>query len=207
MNWKRLPHAVNAFCAGFRAEWIARKPPIPKSKRPSRASEPSSRGGLWFRFFVGLAYSAFVAFPVTLATQCPFPLVFASVVGVFLVCGSLGVWWMTLWARQKDARLGQFTVGSMLFVMVYVAIFFGTLRWTVDRAAMQFPRDEPTMAFPMFFVMWSLGAVVSVGIVLRMTEAVLWAAVWLVKRPRFRRWIRGARKAHSLRSNSETPPT
>jgi hypothetical protein len=192
---------MTAFFAGFRAEWTSRKPPpAPRPKRPSRAAEPSSRRRLWFRFVAGLAYSALVAFPLCLATQCAFPLVLASVVGVFLVCGGLGVWWMTLWARQKDARLGQFTVGSMLFLMVYVAIFFGTLRWTVDRVSLQFPRSDDADILRWVFVMWPLLALVSARIVLHMTEAVLWVAVWLVKRPRVRRDSEG-------KGDSGSPPT
>ena len=64
-------------------------------------------------------------------TQCEFSFAFATVLGGFLACGGLGLWWLTLWARQKDGRLGQFGIGSLLFLMVFAATFLG--RRPMDR--------------------------------------------------------------------------
>jgi hypothetical protein len=161
----------------------------------SALTRPSSRLRLWFGFLAGLLYLALVAGIFCLITGSPFPLVFAAVVAGSLFCGGLGLAWITLWAVRKDARLGQFTVGSLLFLMVFVAIFFGMVRWLATRIAEQDGAPDDLFMFAWFTVMCLVLTGVAIPLVLRMTEAVLWAAVWLVRRPAVRHWLAARRKA------------
>ncbi len=195
VDWRFLPGAVLGFLCGvycWRASlrWWKRKRLRSKPKIPV----PISRLDRWSGFLTGVAWTAAVAIVLSLNTQCAFPLAFAAVLGGFLVCGGLGLWWLTLWARQKNGRLGQFGVGSLLFLMVYAAIFFGTVRWIVVRASTQWRGADSVGLFCVVALICLLVALISVRFVLGMSEAVLWAAVWLVNRPQVRRWIRGWRK-------------
>jgi uncharacterized membrane protein len=127
------------------------------------------------RLLVGLGWLAIVASVVSAATAIPFPRVFAVILAYALICSGLGLAWLTLWAERKDSRLGQFTIGSLLFLTVFVAIFFGGVRWIV--ALSPFRDKFGSILLP------SLVAVVcSVSPVLGMTEALLWLAVWCIKR-------------------------
>ena len=146
-------------------------------------------GERWFRFLVGLGWTATVASVFSRSTYCPFPFAFNAVLGCFLVGGGLGLWWLTLWARQKNARLGQFGIGSLLFLLVFAALFFGTVRWIVDLG----PQADNAEAFCICALVCLVLAAISIPFVLLMGEAVIWAAVWLVNRPQVRRWIRGRR--------------
>jgi hypothetical protein len=147
-------------------------------------------GRRWFRFLAGLAWTAAVASIFSLRTRCPFLFAFAAVLGGFFVYGGLGLWWLTLWARQKDARPGQFGIGSLLFLMVFAALFFGTVRWIVDLG----PQANDAEAFCICALACLVLAVISVPFVLFMSEAVICAAVWFIKRPHVGRWIRGRRR-------------
>jgi hypothetical protein len=178
-------------------------------QRQVRACEPTSRRRLWLHFLAGLAYTALVATFFSGCTQCAFPFVFTAVLSGFFVCGGLGLWWLKLRVTKKDARLGQFSVGSLLFLMAFVAMFFGTVRWIVVRVSQQeqgLQADSVTL-FCIFAPICLVLAPISMPFVLRMIEAVIWAAVWFVKRPPVHRWIRGRRKTSGVRWDSETPPT
>jgi hypothetical protein len=189
-----FPERVLSLFAG----WVSNPP---RRSRRSMAGDtlpmvrpPRTRSELWFRFLAGLAWLAFVAFALAVATSASYPLVFAGVLGGVVVCSSLGLTWLTLWARRKDSRLGQFGIGSLLFLTVYAALFFGTVRWILVRFAAQANRSPNSgEAFLIVAAICLVVAIVSVPVVLAMTEAVLWAAVWLARRAPIRRLQRTRR--------------
>lgn len=160
---------------------------------------------LWFHFLVGLAYAAFLAGVFSSCTDSSFPFAFAAVLGSFIIYGGLGIWWLTLWARQRDARFGQFGIGSLLLLMVFVAMFLGSVRWIVVRISEQSRRADAVAAF--WGVAWIYLFVVCISIpcVLYMSEAVLWAAVWFVKRAKVHRWLRRRRRSDRSSIGSESP--
>ena len=174
-------------------------------KRQSEAQAWSGRRRLWFRFLAGLAYTAFIANFFSACTDCTYPFAFAAVLGIFFVCGGLGLWWLTLWARQKDARRGQFGIGSLLFLTVFVAMFFGIVRWIVVRSSQQWPQADSIGVFCIVAVICLLLACLSIPFVLCMGEAVLWAAVWFVKQPQVRRLLHGRSKNDRRSMDSEMP--
>jgi hypothetical protein len=161
--------------------------------------KPTSRDDLWYRFLAGLAYTGLVASLLSTSTRCAFFFTFAAVFSGFLVCGGLGLWWLTLWARQKDARPGQFGIGSLLFLMVFGAIFCGTVRWIVVRVAEQQSQPESAGLFCIVALICLPLTLVSIPVVLRMMEGVLWTAAWFVKRPQVRRWILGQKSTRGRR--------
>jgi hypothetical protein len=133
-----------------------------------------------------------VAACLTLATKCEFSFAFATLLGGFLACGGLGLWWLTLWARQKDGRLGQFGIGSLLFLTVFAAMFFGTVRWIVVQISLPSHQADNAELFSKVALISLIVGLCSIPWVLRMSEALLWAAVWFVK---FRRWVREQEKS------------
>lgn len=121
-------------------------------------------------------------------TSSRFPWVFASVLGGALLCSGLVLTWLTLWASRPDSRLGQFGIGSFLFLGVFVALFFGTVRWIVIESSKQ--AGWSAHHWEPFVVVTIVGLAVVViltPIMLGMTEAVLWAMVWLIRRLPIRR--------------------
>lgn len=193
VDWRFLPGAVLGFLAGvycWRASlrWWKRK----RLRSKPMAHAPISRRERWFGFLAGLLWTAAVAACLSLGTQCPFPFAFVTVLGGFLVCGGLGLWWLTLWARQKNGRLGQFGIGSLLFLTLFAAIFLGTVRWIVVQALHQSPRADSAGLFCIVALICLVVVLISIPWVLRMSEALLWAGVWFFK---VRRWINEQEKS------------
>jgi hypothetical protein len=180
---RALPRSRAA--SGEQSDIVARGFAPPPDRPPMPA--PWRR---WFWFFAGLGYLAVVALAVTAMTEAPYLLVFPGLVAGALFCGNLVLLWMTLWARRKDSRLGQFTIGSMLFLMTFTAFFFGFVRWLTTRALQRWPSPNATEPFVVIAIMCLVLTFVSVPFVVGMTDAVLWAAVWCIRRPRVRRWLR-----------------
>jgi hypothetical protein len=130
-----------------------------------------------------MAYAAALANIFGAATHCTFPFAFASILGMFVICGVLGLWWLTRCARQKDSRRGQFGIGSLLLLTVFAAMFLGTVRWIVLRVEEKQPLPDSLGAFCVIAVVCSFFACISIPFVLCLNEALLWAAVWLIRSP------------------------
>jgi len=111
-------------------------------RREAKAHRPVRHYERWLCFTAALAWTAGVAHLFNVGTYSPFPLAFAAVLGGFFICAGLGLWWLTLWARQKNARAGQFGVGSLFFLTVFAAIFFGTVRWVVVQPSPQLSHPD-----------------------------------------------------------------
>ncbi len=169
----------------------------------TEAGALTGRRRLWLRFLTGLVYTAFIANFFSLGTDSTFFFAFVAVLGIFVIYSGLGIWWLTLWAKQKDARPGQFGIGSLLLVTVWVAIFLNTVRWIVVRASEQSHEAFGVDAFCKVALICLVLACSSIPFVLSMSEAVLWAAVWLINRPRVRQWLRGRKKRDHSSPGSE----
>jgi len=104
-----------------------------------------------------------------------------------LFCTALGLLWLTLWARMKNARLGQFGIASMLFLTAFASMFFSAVRWF---ALAHQPNPTGQIA-PGQFIAYSLAGGVLVVILtpyaLRLTDSLLWASVYLLRCLRSRR--------------------
>ena len=174
-------------------------------KRRAEADTPIIPRRLWLKFFAGLAYAAFVANVLSISTHCTLPFAFAAVLGSLAIYACLGIWWLTLWARQRDARLGQFGIGSLLLLMVFVAIFLGMVRWIAVQVLEQSPQADSVGVFCMVALACLFLACFSIPFVLCMSEAVLRAAVWFINRPQVRRWLRERRRNDRSSIDPEMP--
>lgn len=137
------------------------------------APPPRGRARLWGQLLLGMAWLACLASLLASAAKIHYLYALAGVAGYMVLCISLGMTWLVLWARRKESRLGQFTIGSFLFLVAFVAIFASTLRWfsiLIDLT--------PGPAAVVLIALLSL----TFRFVLPMTESILWGAVWLVRR-------------------------
>jgi uncharacterized membrane protein len=140
------------------------------------------------RFLVGVFILGLVALGISEQIAQPFWLVLIAVLCFAVASCALAIWWLALWATQKDARPGQFGIGSLLFLAAFVAIYCGAVRWIVTLMPSSTPASE-SRDFCSVAVIMLIVAVVSVGPVFCLSDGLLWAAVWLVKRPGVRRLL------------------
>jgi len=54
---------------------------------PAEANPRTDHRRLWFRFVVGLGYTAVMAYFFSICTHCTFPFAFATVLGIFVIYG------------------------------------------------------------------------------------------------------------------------
>jgi hypothetical protein len=136
-------------------------------------------------FLVGLAWLCFLALPLSVVSKAPFWVVLLVLFTGAVFTGGLALWWLWLWALRKDGRPGQFGLGSLFFLMAFVSLYLGAVRGLMLLLPVPGARDEPLAFF--FLALGGLVAIIlSVPFVLRMLDALLWAAVWLVRRSRGR---------------------
>lgn len=161
--------------------------------------QPPTRGLLAGRLGGAVAWLAFVAALATGLTESNFAAVFAVVFAGALACGVLALAWLTLWAQRENSLPGQFTIGSLLFATCFAAIFFAAVRWLGSNLAFM-PQRSTTPGSVYFGV--AIGSLlvlaISVPIVFGMFDALLRMALWFIRRPAVRPWIRwtlrGARR-------------
>jgi hypothetical protein len=126
----------------------------------------------------------------------------------FAALGScLAIVWLTLWAVRDRSRLGQFTVGSLLFLAIFVAMFFGAARYLADQASrsvhhepsswqaaehgagVESPGVRGNAPTSEFVLLCLVLAALAVPFLLRMSDSVVWFFAWLVRRRCLRRWL------------------
>lgn len=168
--------------------------------------DPDRPQALPFKLFTGLGWLFICTLVVASTTGYSVALVATVLLLGSLVCGGLPLWWLTGWAMRRESRVGQFTVRSLLFVTLYAAVFLGFVRWIVvaGRAHGAFPVSQDlgkTVAFVTLICLMLL--VISLPVLICMTEVVLWGAVWLLKRPAVRRWRRARRSDEEHSQPSE----
>ncbi|MBN2474919.1 MAG: hypothetical protein JXB62_09955 [Pirellulales bacterium] len=160
--------------------------------------QPTSRRRLLGQLLIGLAYLALVAAMLRSTTGHSFLVVLPAVIGGALFCSGLALAWLTLWAVRNDGRLGQFGLGSLFFLTVFAALYFGLVRWlvvAVERGSAA--RTGDGGRFLSTAVLCLVVVLTSVPFVLGMTESLLWLAVWIVRRRPVRKLL--ARKRRRLR--------
>ncbi len=154
------------------------------------SKSPTHRRLLWLRFLAGVVWLGSFAGLLSDLTRLSFWAVFAGVLSASLISGSLALWWLGLWATRPGSRLGQFGIGSLLFLTAFVAIYLGAVRWLVIGAQRNLSARgdgadfAPEMdLFAAIAVTVLILAAFSIPALVVLTEGVLWAAVWLVRRP------------------------
>ncbi len=173
----------------------SRHAPGRDARRPSvvmKASGSISRRRLWMQFFVGLFYFSGLTTVVCEITRLPFFLVLPGLLAAVAVCAGLALTWATLWARRDDGRLGQFGIGSLLFLTVFAALFFGLVRWIEDAVKQLNPTSQQGAHFGEVAIGVLVVSVISIPFAIGLTESVIWLAVCVLRRPTVRR-LRGKR--------------
>jgi hypothetical protein len=160
---------------------------LPSNRIATDPSRPTPLR-LWLRFSTGIIYLALISTFLSLGLQYSFIFTFAVVLGGTLVCSALALTWITLWAQRRDSQLGQFGIGSLMFLTLFAAIFCAVVRSITSRLM---ELHAVTQADDLQ-ILAAVGAVtiviiaVSLAFVLRLIESLLKAAVWLVRQ----RWLR-----------------
>ncbi|MBN2581304.1 MAG: hypothetical protein JXB10_20150 [Pirellulales bacterium] len=103
-------------------------------------------------------------------------------------CGGILLWWMTLWASRKESRLGQFTVGSLLFATFFLALFCGI----ASSCVLVLESFHGTLSPETKILIWifcAVGVLISFCPGLLLLEVLLRTATWMVKRRWIQRWL------------------
>jgi hypothetical protein len=118
----------------------------------------------------------------------------------------VGLTWLTLWARRKDSRMGQFQIGSLFFLTALLAMLLGTARWTIGRMGTErYPLGDAFALLAVVTCVWLFLAAISLPFVMGMAESVVWAGVWSLRQPIVRRAIGRLRTMRNRRrGNSAT---
>ena len=145
--------------------------------------QPTSRLALQLRFLGGLLYLAATSALFSAATEIGFLSVFLAVIcGALFSCG-LALVWAIGWALRDDGRPGQFGISSLMFLTVYVALYFGVVRWL----AIHSPNAADDLPFIAVFCLALAG--MSVPVLIFWTESLVWMAVWTVRRDCVQSWL------------------
>ncbi len=148
----------------------------------------------WFRFCGGVAWAALISAMVSAATRTSFWPVFLVALPGMLATAALGLAWLTLWAQRRNSLPGQFTIGSMLFATCFVAIFFAAVRW-IGAHVSHFHGMHPAegQVYLPVTIMVALAAAISIPIALGMLDSMLRAAIWSLRKPSARVWLKRIR--------------
>lgn len=164
--------------------------------------QPTSRSDLWHGFILAMAWLAVIAAGVCTISGQGFLITFIAVIGGTLLTGGVCLAWLTRWASNKKARPGQFGVASLFFLVTLVAIYLATVRFVSDSLAVHLASRPPTASeqFARYWLVLPVAlvclvvAMISVPIMLRLLEAIMWFAVWLVRHPQTRHWAKKLRR-------------
>ena len=147
------------------------------------------------RLIAGLAYLMFLALVFGGVTR-------VSILGTFLAvlvgtafCTTLALVWLTRSALDRDGRKGQFGLGSLFFLTTFTAIYFGAVRWVVVHLAPSSLGRSNRGISPFVIVGAAclMLAACAIPFVVAVADSLVWFAVWLVRRPSIRRWLRDRR--------------
>lgn len=170
--------------------------------------QPPSRALLAARLLGAIAWLALVALLAAASTQSNFASVFAVVIAGALASGVLALAWLTLWAQRQNSLPGQFTIGSLMFATCFAAIFLAAVRWLGSNLAFLSPRSSPSgsvyigVAFGCLLIL-----AISIPIVFGMFDALMRLAIWFMRRPAVRPWIRWTLRGARRFANRDTDRT
>jgi len=134
------------------------------------------------RFLVGLFYLGFVAQILSNAIRQPFWVTFSAVLCGAVFTSGLAIWWLTLWALRKDAQPGQFTIGSLMFLTAFVALYFSAISWLVSLLPLGSASSPRGSVFAWAALAMGVLGLISIPFVLFVADGIVWAGVWVVKR-------------------------
>ena len=161
-------------------------------------TQSSSGPTLWRslgRLIAGLAYLVFLASVFGGVARVSFLWTFLALLAGTAFCTTLALGWLTRSAVRGDGRKGQFGLGSLFFLTTFAAVYFGAVRWVVVHLAPLSP-GRSNHGLGLFVIVGTVClmlAACAIPFVVAVTDSLVWFAVWLVRRPSVRRWLRNRR--------------
>ena len=151
-------------------------------------AKPPNRFRLWAGVPALVGYLAVAAIPLTALTDIAYTNVLAAMVCLAIVTSSTALTWLILWARRKDSRLGQFTVGSLLFLMLFASLYFSFCRWVAAHIALGVEMESGDSLLVAALACLVL-ALLAIPFLIWATESVVWLAALAVRTRTVRSWI------------------
>lgn len=154
----------------------------------SRSASAKQRLRLLWQFVQGVLYLAFASALITTFIDGSFLLVFAAVITGAVFTGAMTVAWAGSWATRSELRTKQFTIRTLLFLTLIAAAYLGAVRWIAELAGGRVGNESQT--FLASGVMCLVLTGISLPFLLIFMDSLVWFAVWLVRRPWVRAWLR-----------------
>lgn len=159
---------------------------------------PSNGPPLWKslqRLVFGMAYLAAVAGGFSGAARVPYLWMLLAVLVGTVFCTTLALVWLTRSALRGDGRKGQFGLASLFLLTTFAAVYFGAVR-SVVVSSVPLPAGRSSHAPGVFVLVGAICfvlAALAIPFVVAMADSLVWFAVWIVRRPSVRRWLRERR--------------
>jgi hypothetical protein len=155
----------------------------------------SGRLRLWSQAFGAMAWRAVVAAGLAALSGYSFLVMYAATVCAALGTCALALMWLLPWAMNLEAPGKQFPLVSLLYFMTLAAIYFAAIRWVVVQVETRMHEEGVNEALPWYLVLALAGGLtlfllITCPWVLRLAESLMWLAVWLVRWPPARRFIK-----------------
>lgn len=114
-----------------------------------------------------------------------------------LFASAVALAWLIRWASKKENRERQFGLGSLFFIITLLAIYFAGMSaimrgmaWHETARLPAGTRQPPAWLIVPLGIYCSVLILISVPLVMGIVEALMWFAVWLVRRPATHRVVR-----------------
>lgn len=159
-------------------------------------AKPPSGFRLWGGVPAALIYLAWIAGVLDILTGISYGWVLAALVALAVCYPAMPLLWLTLWARRRDSRLGQFTVGSLLFSMLFLSVFLSFVGWVASSPGGQLRLQEPgsSEAFLFSAIICIIFFALAIPLLIWATESAVWLAVLAVRSRAVRNWLARRRR-------------
>ncbi|MGE0607520.1 MAG: hypothetical protein AB7O62_10530 [Pirellulales bacterium] len=155
----------------------------PPKVSPTKLPTPLGRAA-WF--LLGLGFVSVCAWPLSQITGRGYLASLAVLLGTMALVVTTVLSMLVRWARSKDERMRQFSLGSLLLLMLVLAALLGMLRWFAEGDWTSFSRhaNPPGLGARWLVLGLGLAFVGPIGLLfaLRMADALLWLGVWMLRR-------------------------
>jgi hypothetical protein len=134
---------------------------------------------------VGLGYLLLVAFALSGIARTPFWLMCLAVLSGAAFLTTLLLAGLTRWALRDEVREKQFSLSTLLAAMTLLGLFCAVVRWLVLR------HPELPSGDMFFFILFAVVCMAMLACALPgslfVADAVIWLAIWLLRRRHERR--------------------
>lgn len=192
-GWGKI--CIGGFLMGVRE--MSQEPNSPDGDNPQSAvSEPdgashSFRSNI-FLLILSLLSTSHVGALLSFASGRGILATFVVLLFTLLVVSATLILILFVWARNQESRKGQFSIATMLLVLVIVGTVLAMMRWFVE-GNWESHGIAGTSRGERYFVVFMaifIGWVFSAPLLIRCAEFVVWHLARAVRRQTVRRWLR-----------------